>query len=78
MQLLLYSWYVRHAYYSTIYGYFAQLTWCQGLSLLSLYVQLLPKGPVIKNVPGSFLDLFFCGVSPLHGLEKRAFSHASA
>ncbi|KAE8154047.1 benzoate 4-monooxygenase cytochrome P450 [Aspergillus avenaceus] len=31
------------------------------LFLVILTVQLLPKGPVIKGVPGSFSDLFLCG-----------------
>ncbi|PYH43710.1 cytochrome P450, partial [Aspergillus saccharolyticus JOP 1030-1] len=29
--------------------------------LFILFIQLLPKGPITKGVPGSFLDLFLCG-----------------
>lgn len=32
--------------------------------LVLLAIRLAPKGPVIKGVPGSFVDLYLCGVSP--------------
>lgn len=32
--------------------------------LVLLAIHLAPKGPVIKGVPGSFVDLYLGGVSP--------------
>ncbi|PLN76820.1 benzoate 4-monooxygenase cytochrome P450 [Aspergillus taichungensis] len=53
---------IPESYYPSTTVTYVAITIFVGLSLISLYIQLLPKGPVIKDVPGSFLDLFFCGV----------------